>query len=207
MSMPSPTWLQIGVTAEKDLSKGEGCSWAPRLRLEAQPSELSTSSFLRSPLTACCSIGERGKICPLTLQRELWLSYKILWLQFLSQICMIPVSLQRYIFPKICSFWHLWSHLWVGIGPSLFRIVDKKITLLVSTIMELPYTSIMLINGFRTLQLKFPNRILNSAGQGKIDVWEKSVETFALCWLSNTFIITFMQAKARSALLAFLSFS
>eukprot|EP00268_Persea_americana_P025168 TRINITY_DN2451_c0_g1_i13.p1 TRINITY_DN2451_c0_g1~~TRINITY_DN2451_c0_g1_i13.p1 ORF type:complete len:115 (-),score=17.31 TRINITY_DN2451_c0_g1_i13:128-472(-) len=65
--MPSPTWLHIGVTAEKDFSKGEGCSWVSRLRLKAQLSVLSPSSFLRIPLTACSSAGVRGKTCPLTL--------------------------------------------------------------------------------------------------------------------------------------------
>lgn len=142
MSMPSPIWPNIGETALKDLSNGEGCIWASRLRLKAHPSEFSTSSLLLTPLTTCASAGERGKTCPLTLQRELWLSYRILWLQFLSQICVIPVSLQRYMFPNMCSFWHLTSHLWQGIGPSVLRILDKKITLLGSAIIDLPNTSI-----------------------------------------------------------------
>lgn len=129
--MPSPTWLQMGLTAEKALSKGEGCSFASRRRLKEQVSEgqaASASNFLRTPLAACCSIGESGKIWPLTLQSELWLSYKILWSQFLSQIWVIPVSLHRYIFPQTCSFWHFQSHLWLGIGPSWPRILDIKIT-------------------------------------------------------------------------------
>lgn len=145
--MPSPFWFKIGTTAVYDLSKGEGWNCALRLRLEdAQPSEFSTSNFLLRPLTACSSSSERGNLCPLTLHRELWLSYKILWLQFLSHTWVIPVSLHRYIFPNMCSFWHFMSHLWLGTGPSLFSIEDKKITLVGSTIMGLPYTSIAMRN-------------------------------------------------------------
>ena len=43
--MPSPTWLQIGLTAEKDLSKGEGWNWAsPRLYLKLTLSLMLTKS-------------------------------------------------------------------------------------------------------------------------------------------------------------------
>lgn len=128
--MPSPTWLQIGLTAEKDLSKGEGCKFASRRRLKEQLSEgqASASNFLRTPLAACCSIGVSGNIWPLTLHSELWLPYKIRWLQFLSHIWVSPVSLHRYIFPQTCSFWHFQSHLWPGFGPSWPRILDIKTT-------------------------------------------------------------------------------
>ena len=142
--MPSPIWLQIGPTARKDLSKGEGWNWASRLRLKAQLSvgEFSASSFLRTPLTACSSAGVKGKTWPLTLQSELWLSYRILWLQFLSQMCVIPVSLQRYMFPQTCSLSHFQSHLWPGIGPSRPRILDRKITFVGPATIHFPYTSI-----------------------------------------------------------------
>ena len=143
--MPSPTWLQIGLTAEKDLSKGEGWNWAsPRLRLKPQLSEgeFSASSFLRTPLTACSSAGERGKIWPLARQRELWLSYRILWLQVLWQMWDSPGSLQRYRFPQTCWFWHFQSHLWPGIGPSWPKILDRKITFAGPATIDLPYTSI-----------------------------------------------------------------
>lgn len=142
--MPSPTWLQIGLTEEKDLSNGEGWNCASLLRLKAQLSgeEFSASSFLRTPLTACSSAGVKGKICPLALQRELWLSYRILWLQFLSHMWVSPVSLQRYIFPQTCSFSHFQSHLWTGTGPSRPSIVDRKITFAGAATMDLPTTSI-----------------------------------------------------------------
>lgn len=142
--MPSPTWLQIGLTAEKDRSKGEGWYCASRLRLKPQLSvgEFSESSFLRTPLTACSSVAVKGKIWPLARQSELWLSYRILWLQFLSQMWVSPVSLQRYIFPQTCSFSHFQSHLWTGIGPSRPRIVDRKITLAGPATTDLPQTSI-----------------------------------------------------------------
>lgn len=146
--MPSPIWLLIGpTTAQKDLSKGEGWHCASRLRLKPQLSEgeLSPSNFLRTPLTACSSVGVRGEICPLTRQSELWLSYRILWLQFLSQMWVRPVSLQRYIFPHTFSFWHFQSHLWTGIGPSRPRIVDRKITFSDPATIDFPYTSIPLI--------------------------------------------------------------
>lgn len=128
--MPSPIWLQIGLTAEKDLSKGEGCKFESRRRLKEQLSEgqASGSNFLRTPLAACCSVGVSGKTCPLTLHSELWLPYRIRWLQFLSQIWVCPVSLHRYIFPQTCSFWHFQSHLCPGFGPSWPRIVDIYIT-------------------------------------------------------------------------------
>lgn len=146
--MPSPTWLQIGVTAEKDLSKGEGWNCASRLRLKPQLSvgEFSVSSFLRIPLTACSSAAVRGKIWPLARQSELWLSYRILWLQFLSQMWVSPVSLQRNILPQTCSFSHFQSHLWAGIGPSRPRIVDRKITLAGPATTDLPHTSIATAN-------------------------------------------------------------
>ena len=146
--MPSPIWLQIGLTAEKDLSKGEGWNFASRLRLKAHPSlgEFSASSFLRTPLTACSSTGVRGKVCPLALQRELWLSYRILWLQFLSHMWVSPVSLQRYILPQTCSFSHFQSHLWTGIGPSRPSVVDRKITFAGSGTMDIPYPSIASAN-------------------------------------------------------------
>lgn len=142
--MPSPTWLQIGEAAENDLSKGDGWNCSSRLRLKAQLSlgEFSVSSFLRTPLTACSSAGVKGKICPLALQRELWLSYRILWSQFLSHMWVSPVSLQRYMFPQTCSFSHFQSHLWTGISPSRPSIVDRKITFAGPATMDLPYTSI-----------------------------------------------------------------
>lgn len=146
--MPSPTWLQIGLTAEKDLSKGEGWNCASRRRLKPQLSvgEFSVSSFLRTPLTACSSAAVRGKIWPLARQSELWLSYRILWLQFLSQMWVSPVSLQRNILPQTCSFSHFQSHLWAGIGPSRPRIVDRKITLAGPATTDLPHTSIATAN-------------------------------------------------------------
>ena len=146
--MPSPTWLQIGLTAEKALSNGEGWNCALRLRLKEQLSvgELSASSFLRTPRTACSSAGVSGNILPLARQSELWLSYKILWLQFLSQMWVSPVSLQRYIFPQICSFSHFQSHLWIGTGPSRPRIVDRKMTLAGAATSDLPHTSIATAN-------------------------------------------------------------
>lgn len=144
MSIPSPTWLHMGLTAEKDLSNGDGWNVASRLRLKAQLSEgeLSASNFLRIPFTACSSAGVNGKICLLTLQRELWLSYKILWLQFLSQMWVIPVSLHLYMFPHTCSFSHFQSHLWTGFGPSWPRILDRKITFVGTTTIDFPNTSI-----------------------------------------------------------------
>lgn len=146
--MPSPTWLQIGLTAVKDLSNGEGWNCALRLRLNEQLSAggPSTSSFLRMPLTACSSAGVSGKTCPLARQSELWLSYKILWLQFLSQMWVSPVSLQRYMFPQTCSFSHFQSHLCTGTGPSRPRIVDRKITLAGPVATDLPHTSIVTAN-------------------------------------------------------------
>lgn len=146
--MPSPTWLQIGLTAEKDLSKGEGWNCALRLRLNEQLSVggLSASSFLRMPLTACSSAAVSGNTWPLARQSELWLSYKILWLQFLSQMWVRPVRLQRYMFPQTCSFLHFQSHLWMATGPSRPRIVDRKITLAGPAAMDLPHTSIVTAN-------------------------------------------------------------
>lgn len=142
--MPSPIGLQMGPTVANGLSNDEGWHCASLLRLKEQYSVegFSASSFLRTPLTACCSTGVRGKICLLTLQRELWLSYTILWLQFLSQTCVSPVSLQRYMFPNKFSFSHFQSHLWTGVGPSWPRILDKKITLEWTATTELPNTSI-----------------------------------------------------------------
>lgn len=142
--MPSPTWLQMGLTAVKDLSNGDGCNCASLLRFEAQLSEgeLSASNFLRTPLTACTSTCVKGKICLLTLQRELWLSYNILWLQFLSQMCVSPVRWQRYMFPHTCSFSHFQSHLWTGFGPSWPRILDRYITFVGTATIDFPSTSI-----------------------------------------------------------------
>lgn len=146
--MPSPTLLQIRVAVVKDLSKGEGWNCASRLRLKEQLSAagLSESSFLRTPLTACSSTGVRGKTFPLARQRELWLSYRILWLQFLSQMWVSPVSLQRYIFPQTCSFWHFQSHLCTEIDPSRPKIVDRKITLAGPATTDFPFTSIATAN-------------------------------------------------------------
>lgn len=146
--MPSPTLLQIRLTVEKDLSKGEGWNWASRLRLEEQLSaeEFSDSSFLRTPLTACSSACVRGKIFLLARQRELWLSYRILWSQFLSQMWVSPVSLQQYIFAQTCSFWHFQSHLWTEVDPSRPKIVDRKITFVGPATTDLPSTSIATAN-------------------------------------------------------------
>lgn len=164
--MPSPIGLQMGATTVIDLSKGEGWYCASLLRLKAQDSvgELSASSFLRTPLTACCSAGVRGKNCLLTLQRELWLSYTILWLQFLSQMCVSPVSLQRYMFPHTFSFSHFQSHLWTGLGPSWPRILDKKITLewTGTAIIGLPNTSIASVRKILTLQRIPISRLVDS---------------------------------------------
>lgn len=145
MSIPSPTWLQMGLTAVKDLSNGDGWKCASLLRLKAQLSEgeLSASNFLRTPFTACTSADVKGKICLLTLQRELWLSYTIRWLQFLSQMCVSPVRRQRYMFPQTCSFAHFQSHLWTGFGPSWPRIVDRYITFVGTATIDFPSTSIV----------------------------------------------------------------
>ena len=126
--MVSPIWLQIGAEDWMDLSKGDGCLQASRRRLKEQLSGLSPSSFLLIPLRACRSSRERGKMSPLTLHKELWLSYKILWLQFLSQMWVTPVMRQRNMFPKICSLRHLWSHLWEGKASSWLSKEDKKMT-------------------------------------------------------------------------------
>lgn len=164
MSIPSPIWLQIGLTAEKDLSNGEGWNWALLLRLNEQLSaadddELSAASnFLRTPLTASSSIWVRGKILPLARHSELWLlSQRILWSQFLSQMWVSPVSLQRYMLAQMCSFSQLESHLWAEAGPSLPRMVDRKTTFAgAATTPVTPQTSIELLRNRQALYVNSP---------------------------------------------------